>query len=149
VKEAQALKKQDPQGGRAEEEAGQEESGGRQSQAAKPSARKTSSGSPAGGGCHWRANRHWQRAARGRPLGQLCYGNDVRARVKPNIVFTDDVPGNPVAEVEVRAAPDGTIVGRKVVKRPVASRPGTTPCSRPSTKPRSCRATPMAACPQR
>lgn len=44
------------------------------------------------------------------------YAGRIRARIKPNIVFTDDVPGNPTAEVEVRAAPDGTIVGRKVVK---------------------------------
>ena len=44
------------------------------------------------------------------------YGGRVRARVKPNIVFTDDVPGNPVAEVEVRTSPDGTIIARKVVK---------------------------------
>lgn len=44
------------------------------------------------------------------------YGGRIRARVKPNIVFTDDVPGNPVADVEVRAAPDGTIVGVKVIK---------------------------------
>ena len=44
------------------------------------------------------------------------YGGRIRGRVKPNIVFTDDIPGNPVAEVEVRAAPDGTIVGVKVIK---------------------------------
>jgi colicin import membrane protein len=40
----------------------------------------------------------------------------VRARVKPNIVFTDVVAGNPKAEVEVRLAPDGTIVGKRLVK---------------------------------
>lgn len=44
------------------------------------------------------------------------YGGRIRGRVKPNIVFTDDIPGNPVAEVEVRAAPDGTIVGVKIIK---------------------------------
>ncbi len=44
------------------------------------------------------------------------YAARVRARVKPNIVFTEDVAGNPSAEVEVRTAPDGTIVGRKLVK---------------------------------
>lgn len=44
------------------------------------------------------------------------YGGRIRARVKPNIVFTDDIAGNPTAEVEVRAAPDGTIVGRKITK---------------------------------
>lgn len=40
----------------------------------------------------------------------------VRARVKPNIVFTDNLSGNPTAEVEVRLAPDGTIVGKRLVK---------------------------------
>lgn len=40
----------------------------------------------------------------------------VQARVRPNIVFTEDSSGNPKAEVEVRMAPDGTIVGRKLVK---------------------------------
>lgn len=44
------------------------------------------------------------------------YAGRIRARIKPNIVFTDDVSGNPAAEVEVRTAPDGTIVGRKLVK---------------------------------
>lgn len=44
------------------------------------------------------------------------YAGRIIARVRPNIVLTDDVPGNPVAEVEVRAGPDGTIVGRKLVK---------------------------------
>jgi colicin import membrane protein len=31
-------------------------------------------------------------------------------------VFTDEISGNPVAEVEVRMAPDGTITGRKITK---------------------------------
>ncbi|MFM8610142.1 MAG: cell envelope integrity protein TolA, partial [Burkholderiaceae bacterium] len=44
------------------------------------------------------------------------YAGRIVARVKPNIVFTDTVSGNPEAEVEVRAAPDGTIVGKRVVK---------------------------------
>jgi colicin import membrane protein len=44
------------------------------------------------------------------------YAGRIVARVKPNIVFTDDVSGNPTAEVEVRAAPDGTIVGRRLLK---------------------------------
>ena len=44
------------------------------------------------------------------------YAGRIRARVKPNIVFADDVPGNPSAEVEVRMAPDGTIVARKITK---------------------------------
>ena len=44
------------------------------------------------------------------------YAGRIRARVRPNIVFTDDVAGNPTTEVEVRMAPDGTIVSKRVVK---------------------------------
>lgn len=44
------------------------------------------------------------------------YAGRIRARVKPNIVFTDTPSGNPQAEVEVRTSPDGTIVGRKLVQ---------------------------------
>lgn len=44
------------------------------------------------------------------------YAGRIRAAVKPNIVFTDDVPGNPTAVVEVRLAPDGTIVGKRIVR---------------------------------
>lgn len=44
------------------------------------------------------------------------YAGRIRARIKPNIVFLDELPGNPSAEVEVRTAPDGTIVGRKLLK---------------------------------
>ena len=44
------------------------------------------------------------------------YGGRIRARIKPNIVFTEEVVGNPNATVEVHTAPDGTIVGRKLLK---------------------------------
>jgi colicin import membrane protein len=44
------------------------------------------------------------------------YAGRIRARVKPNIVFTDDVAGNPTAEVDVAMAPDGTITSRKIRK---------------------------------
>ena len=44
------------------------------------------------------------------------YAGRIRARIKPNIAFTDTVNGNPEAVVEVRTSPDGTIVGRKLVK---------------------------------
>jgi len=44
------------------------------------------------------------------------YAGRIVARVKPNIFLTDDVPGNPSADVEVRCAPDGKIVGRRIVK---------------------------------
>lgn len=37
------------------------------------------------------------------------------ARIKPNVVFTDSVNGNPLAQVEVRCAPDGRIVSRKLL----------------------------------
>lgn len=43
------------------------------------------------------------------------YGGKVVARVKPNIVFTDAISGNPRAEVEVHTLPDGSIVGSKIV----------------------------------
>ncbi|KAB2901349.1 MAG: cell envelope integrity protein TolA, partial [Burkholderiaceae bacterium] len=44
------------------------------------------------------------------------YGGKVAAKVKPNIVYPDAVSGNPRAVVEVRAAPDGTIVGRRLIQ---------------------------------
>jgi len=44
------------------------------------------------------------------------YAGRIRNAVRPNIHFPADDPGNPVAEVEVRAAPDGSIVGRRIVK---------------------------------
>lgn len=44
------------------------------------------------------------------------YGGRIRARVKPNITYTESVTGNPTAEVEVRTSPDGTIISRKLVK---------------------------------
>lgn len=44
------------------------------------------------------------------------YGGKVRAKVKPNIVFTEDVAGNPVAEVEVSTTPGGIITSQRLVK---------------------------------
>jgi colicin import membrane protein len=43
------------------------------------------------------------------------YAGRIKARIKPNIVLTAPVQGNPSATVEVRVAPDGTIVGKKLV----------------------------------
>ncbi len=43
------------------------------------------------------------------------YAGRIKARVKPNIVLTTTVAGNPAAKVEVKVAPDGTIVGRKLL----------------------------------
>ena len=44
------------------------------------------------------------------------YAGRIQAKVKPNIVFTEDVAGNPAAEVEVKMAPDGTITSRRITK---------------------------------
>lgn len=44
------------------------------------------------------------------------YAGRIRARIKPNIVFTEDIAGNPSAEVEVRTAPEGSIISRKLLK---------------------------------
>ncbi|WP_343593489.1 energy transducer TonB, partial [Paracidovorax wautersii] len=42
------------------------------------------------------------------------YGGKVAAKVRPNIVYPDTISGNPRTEVEVRVAPDGTIVGTRI-----------------------------------
>ncbi|MDT8998734.1 cell envelope integrity protein TolA [Paucibacter sp. APW11] len=44
------------------------------------------------------------------------YAGRIKARIRPNIIFTDSGNGNPVAEVEVRVAPDGNIIARKLLK---------------------------------
>jgi colicin import membrane protein len=44
------------------------------------------------------------------------YAGRIIAKVKPNIVLTETVTGSPRAEVEVRAAADGTIIGRRLIK---------------------------------
>ncbi|HEY8709649.1 MAG TPA: cell envelope integrity protein TolA, partial [Burkholderiaceae bacterium] len=54
-------------------------------------------------------------AARSRGTS-ASYAGRIMARIKPNIVFSDTVDGNPMATVEVTLAPDGTIVGKLLVK---------------------------------
>ena len=44
------------------------------------------------------------------------YGGRVKAKVLPNVVFTDDIAGNPTAEVEVRTTPDGSIISQRILK---------------------------------
>ena len=44
------------------------------------------------------------------------YNSRLVARIKPNVVFADALSGNPVAEIEVRTQPDGTIISRRLVK---------------------------------
>ncbi|MGD9832069.1 MAG: cell envelope integrity protein TolA [Piscinibacter sp.] len=44
------------------------------------------------------------------------YAGRIKARILPNIVFSDTITGNPQATVEVKAGPDGTILGRRLIK---------------------------------
>jgi colicin import membrane protein len=44
------------------------------------------------------------------------YAGRITAAVKPNIVWTQDAPGNPVTEVEVRIASDGAIISRRIIR---------------------------------
>lgn len=44
------------------------------------------------------------------------YGAKIRAKVLPNVVFTDEVAGNPRAEVEVTTTADGTILSQRLLK---------------------------------
>ena len=44
------------------------------------------------------------------------YAGRIKARIKPNIVLTASIDGNPLATVRVRVAPDGTIVGKQLLK---------------------------------
>lgn len=44
------------------------------------------------------------------------YGGKVRAAVKPNVIFSDDVAGNPTAEIEVRTTLDGAIISQRLLK---------------------------------
>jgi colicin import membrane protein len=43
------------------------------------------------------------------------YAGRIKARIKPNILLAAPIEGNPAATVEVKVAPDGTIVGKKLV----------------------------------
>lgn len=44
------------------------------------------------------------------------YSGKVRAAVKPNVIFSDDIAGNPKAEIEVRTTLDGSIISQRLVK---------------------------------
>jgi colicin import membrane protein len=44
------------------------------------------------------------------------YAGRIIARLRPNVVLTDSVPGNPAVEVEIHCAPDGTIIGRRITR---------------------------------
>ena len=44
------------------------------------------------------------------------YAGRVAARVKPNILFTEQIDGNPTAVGQVKLAPDGTIIAKRLVQ---------------------------------
>lgn len=60
------------------------------------------------------ANAALQGGAAGSP--SAGYAAKLRARIRPHIVYTDLASGNPEAEVEVRAAPDGTILSWRLLR---------------------------------
>ena len=44
------------------------------------------------------------------------YAGRIIARLRPNVVLTESIPGNPAVEVEIHCAPDGTIISRRLTK---------------------------------
>ena len=52
------------------------------------------------------------------------YAGLIKGRVRPNLVFTGSVSGNPKVSIEVRLAPDGTILGRPRVLQSSGSKEG-------------------------
>lgn len=47
--------------------------------------------------------------------GSSTYGAIVKAAIKPNVVFTEEIVGNPMAKIEVRLTLDGTIISQRLV----------------------------------
>ena len=47
--------------------------------------------------------------------GSTTYGAIVKAAIKPNVVFGEDITGNPMAKVEVRLTLDGTIISQRLI----------------------------------
>lgn len=48
--------------------------------------------------------------------GSATYGAILRAAIKPNIVFAQEVEGNPIAKVEVRVTLDGTVISQRLLQ---------------------------------
>jgi colicin import membrane protein len=44
------------------------------------------------------------------------YAGRIKARIKPNVTFTDPIEGNPRAVVEVRLAADGHIISSRIIQ---------------------------------
>ena len=56
------------------------------------------------------------RATAGGSGSSRTYGAIVRAAIKPNVVFTDELQGNPTAKIEVRLTSDGTIISQRLIQ---------------------------------
>ena len=56
------------------------------------------------------------RATAGGKGSSRTYSAIANAAIKPNVVFTEDFEGNPLAKVEVRLQSDGTIISSKIVQ---------------------------------
>ena len=56
------------------------------------------------------------RASAGGKGSSRTYGAIVRAAIKPNVVFTDELQGNPTAKIEVRLTSDGTIISQRLTQ---------------------------------
>jgi len=50
------------------------------------------------------------------PTWSANYASRIRAAIVPYIAWAEEVPGSPVADVEIRTSPDGTIVQAKLLK---------------------------------
>jgi hypothetical protein len=57
-----------------------------------------------------------QRMQRNAAGPSRTYADQITRRIKPNLTYTGDIDGNPRAEVEIRSAPDGTILSRRIVQ---------------------------------
>jgi glycerol-3-phosphate cytidylyltransferase-like family protein len=57
-----------------------------------------------------------QRMQRNAAGPSRTYADQIVRRIKPNIVFMGDIDGNPRTEVEIRSAPDGTILSRRITQ---------------------------------
>ena len=56
------------------------------------------------------------RATAGGKGSSRTYSAIANAAIKPNVVFTEDFEGNPLAKVEVRLQSDGTIISSRIVQ---------------------------------
>ena len=44
------------------------------------------------------------------------YGGMLRAAIRPNVVFAEEIVGNPMATVEVRVTSDGSVISQRLLK---------------------------------